>query len=190
MSLTIVGLEFGTECWGGNSINNPGINTWLPDASCSMACSGNPAGECGAATRLKIYSYYSPPAPTFSAPSSSPSTLLSSSRPRSSSSPVQTSSPASSSLVQSSSPMPLPSLSPSPPGMSSSTASESSSASASSPGSSTVSPDSNVSSIAISSSPARSLTQPQSSSPGFSYPIGPIGSSILYEFIGLYRIHQ
>lgn len=47
------GLEYGRECYCGNTINEGSQETAL--AECSFACPGNSAQECGAGGRLSLY---------------------------------------------------------------------------------------------------------------------------------------
>jgi hypothetical protein len=48
------GLEYGRECWMGNSLNNSPVNATLP-TECSMACKGDKGSICGNASRLSMY---------------------------------------------------------------------------------------------------------------------------------------
>jgi hypothetical protein len=54
------GLEYGSECWCGNSLSASPVG----EEECSMACSGNGAETCGAGNRLSLYKNedYVPPA--------------------------------------------------------------------------------------------------------------------------------
>ena len=48
------GMEFSTQCFCGNSINNGG--SLQPNSQCSMTCSGNSAEICGGPSLLSVYS--------------------------------------------------------------------------------------------------------------------------------------
>ncbi|KAF8955639.1 WSC domain-containing protein [Flammula alnicola] len=50
---SIAGLEFGQECWCGNSFLVP--NTAAPFGNCSEVCSADVTELCGAANRLSVY---------------------------------------------------------------------------------------------------------------------------------------
>ncbi|KAJ3393304.1 hypothetical protein HDU92_007865 [Lobulomyces angularis] len=53
---TFAGLEYGTECYCGNSLTSEQIKSFQkPDTDCSMTCSGNAQELCGAANRLTLY---------------------------------------------------------------------------------------------------------------------------------------
>ncbi|EFX02197.1 legume lectin domain containing protein [Grosmannia clavigera kw1407] len=64
------GLEYGGECWVGNSLNSGANSTIL--ASCSMTCNGNSSEYCGGPSLLNIYRRNSTTLPT-STSSASPS---------------------------------------------------------------------------------------------------------------------
>ncbi|KAL8962981.1 MAG: hypothetical protein Q9193_000701 [Seirophora villosa] len=49
----LFGVEYGTECYCGNSFN-PGSNP-APEEECSFQCPGNPDQKCGAGNRLNVY---------------------------------------------------------------------------------------------------------------------------------------
>lgn len=48
---SLAGLEFGRECWCGNSLNN---NATATDEGCDMRCAGNSTEFCGGAERLEV----------------------------------------------------------------------------------------------------------------------------------------
>ncbi|KAL0929910.1 WSC domain-containing protein-like protein 5 [Colletotrichum truncatum] len=48
------GLEYGRECFCGNTINSDSVET--PIGDCSFPCPGNPSQKCGAGNRLNMYS--------------------------------------------------------------------------------------------------------------------------------------
>ena len=52
-SSNYVGLEYGRECWCGNTLNIAVVKK--PDTECSMLCKGNALEYCGAGSRLNIY---------------------------------------------------------------------------------------------------------------------------------------
>jgi len=47
----LAGVEYGGECFCGNSISNGGA----PAAGCNMLCNGNSSEYCGAGNRLNVY---------------------------------------------------------------------------------------------------------------------------------------
>ncbi|KAL8891322.1 MAG: hypothetical protein Q9215_001645 [Flavoplaca cf. flavocitrina] len=49
----IFGVEYGTECFCGNTLNDGSVPA--PEAECSFNCPGNPDEKCGAGRRLNIY---------------------------------------------------------------------------------------------------------------------------------------
>ncbi|KDR72273.1 hypothetical protein GALMADRAFT_213303 [Galerina marginata CBS 339.88] len=51
----ISGLEFGEECWCGNSFALPIANITAPLTDCSRACEADHTELCGAASRLSVY---------------------------------------------------------------------------------------------------------------------------------------
>ncbi|GME50293.1 wsc-domain-containing protein [Neofusicoccum parvum] len=51
---TIAGLEYGSECWCGNSMNYRARKT--TDQGCTMTCSGNSSQSCGSSYRLSVFS--------------------------------------------------------------------------------------------------------------------------------------
>ncbi|KAH7064884.1 WSC domain-containing protein [Macrophomina phaseolina] len=53
-SYRIAGLEFGRECWCGNSMNYKTRKT--ADQGCAMTCSGNSSELCGDSNRLSVFS--------------------------------------------------------------------------------------------------------------------------------------
>ncbi|CAM1501446.1 Fc.00g034300.m01.CDS01 [Cosmosporella sp. VM-42] len=57
LSFTIAGVEYGGECYCGNSLAND--NTMAPDGNvqCNMKCNGNSTEICGGPNRLDIYTY-------------------------------------------------------------------------------------------------------------------------------------
>ncbi|MCJ1284401.1 hypothetical protein MMC26_003733 [Xylographa opegraphella] len=48
-----MGLEYGFECWCGNSYANP--TSLAPDTDCSFSCSGSASEVCGAGNRLTMF---------------------------------------------------------------------------------------------------------------------------------------
>ncbi|KAH8653201.1 WSC domain-containing protein [Tricladium varicosporioides] len=80
------GMEYGGECWCGNSINNGAKSTAATD--CSMTCSDNATEYCGAGSRLNLYQNGNLTVSSSSAPSSS----TSGSAPTSTSSSISTTS--------------------------------------------------------------------------------------------------
>ncbi|KAJ4473941.1 WSC domain-containing protein [Lentinula lateritia] len=56
---TVMGTEFGGECWCGNTTNSA---SQLPDTSCTMSCTANRDYLCGDAARLSVYHHNTPPA--------------------------------------------------------------------------------------------------------------------------------
>lgn len=50
----MAGLEYGSQCWCGNSISAYSANT--ADVGCSQKCSGNDKQKCGYSGRLSVYS--------------------------------------------------------------------------------------------------------------------------------------
>jgi hypothetical protein len=50
---TYFGLEYGRECWCGDSFVNP--TTVAPDSDCSSLCAGDSSELCGAGYRLSVY---------------------------------------------------------------------------------------------------------------------------------------
>ncbi|KAL8839544.1 MAG: hypothetical protein Q9176_004405 [Flavoplaca citrina] len=49
----IFGVEYGTECFCGNTLNEGSVPA--PEAECSFNCPGNPDEKCGAGRRLNLY---------------------------------------------------------------------------------------------------------------------------------------
>jgi WSC domain len=54
------GVEYGRECWCGNSLNfngNPGATPGqnVSDSQCNFECPGNSSEFCGAGVRLNLY---------------------------------------------------------------------------------------------------------------------------------------
>ena len=79
---TLAGVEFGDECYCGNSFENGASQTLVPSSSCSTACAGNPQYEkCGGPQRLELLQSGGAPVSSSSAAASSSSSvqLLSSS---------------------------------------------------------------------------------------------------------------
>jgi hypothetical protein len=50
---TFFGIEYGGECYCGNTFNNGSVK--VEDAECSTPCPGNEAEWCGAGNRLSVY---------------------------------------------------------------------------------------------------------------------------------------
>jgi len=61
---SIAGLEFGLECWCGNSFSLPIADITAPLSDCSKACQAEPTELCGAANRLAVYLSASASTPT------------------------------------------------------------------------------------------------------------------------------
>lgn len=98
------GLEYGGECWCGNSFTAGSVPTAITD--CNMVCGGNSTEYCGAGSRLNVYQKNS--GSSSSSSSSRPVTVSSSSSAStssgiSSSSPVATSGSISTSITRPSS---------------------------------------------------------------------------------------
>ena len=51
--LTFSGLEFGKECWCGNSVNSAA--TYANHFDCRMRCEGTPGEICGGVNRMDVY---------------------------------------------------------------------------------------------------------------------------------------
>ena len=49
------GVEYGRECWCGNTLNTGGANLNLTDDNCSSKCPGNSSEFCGAGKKLNLY---------------------------------------------------------------------------------------------------------------------------------------
>ncbi|PMD40623.1 WSC-domain-containing protein [Hyaloscypha variabilis F] len=49
------GVEYGRECWCGNTLNTGGANLNISDSGCSFTCPGNSSEYCGAGTHLNLY---------------------------------------------------------------------------------------------------------------------------------------
>jgi hypothetical protein len=63
------GIEYGRECYCGNTINDGSVEAQLAD--CSFACPGDSSESCGAGDRLNLYTRTTDPdVPTLSAYSS------------------------------------------------------------------------------------------------------------------------
>ncbi|KAL2015330.1 hypothetical protein VTK56DRAFT_5792 [Thermocarpiscus australiensis] len=64
----LAGVEFGGECYCGNTISNGGA----PAASgCDMVCNGNSSEICGGASRLNVYNYQNQYKPTLTSSAAS-----------------------------------------------------------------------------------------------------------------------
>lgn len=59
----LFGLEYGRECWCGNTLGSQ--SSQVSDSECSFPCAGNSAQKCGAGNRLDVYENgaYSPRQP-------------------------------------------------------------------------------------------------------------------------------
>ncbi|KAK3989078.1 WSC domain-containing protein [Cladorrhinum sp. PSN332] len=144
------GLEYGRECFCGNSINTANGSAPTAISECSFQCPGNPAERCGAGNRLNLYRYL--PA--------APSTTVSSS-PASTSTPLSTSSSTTLSLTT----YVLPSLtSTTTSTTTSSSSTDSSSVSSTSTSSSIITTVTSTSSSSTSSSPTPTSTSSSTSS--------------------------
>ncbi|KAF4584731.1 hypothetical protein EYR38_001962 [Pleurotus pulmonarius] len=53
MGMSVAGMEFAQECYCGNTLINGA--TQGDEASCNMACGGNPTEACGGPNRLSVY---------------------------------------------------------------------------------------------------------------------------------------
>jgi len=51
---TYFGVEYGQECYCGNSFGNGSVPA--PNTDCNMVCAGNGGEYCGAGNRLLVYS--------------------------------------------------------------------------------------------------------------------------------------
>ena len=54
------GVEYGRECWCGNTLNVAGNSGSTPsknvtDSQCSFTCPGNSTEYCGAGSKLNLY---------------------------------------------------------------------------------------------------------------------------------------
>ncbi|KAG8984692.1 hypothetical protein FRB90_005156, partial [Tulasnella sp. 427] len=47
---TYAGVEYGVECWCGNTLNNGQVTT-----NCNMACAGDSAQKCGDGNKLGLF---------------------------------------------------------------------------------------------------------------------------------------
>lgn len=56
LNYNVAGMEYSSECFCGNYIENGGALAPSP-ADCDMTCSGNGKETCGAGNRLSIYSF-------------------------------------------------------------------------------------------------------------------------------------
>ncbi|KAJ4473942.1 WSC domain-containing protein [Lentinula lateritia] len=59
---TVMGTEYGGECWCGNST---GAAAQVPDTECAMTCSADRDYLCGDANRLSVYHHNPPPPETY-----------------------------------------------------------------------------------------------------------------------------
>lgn len=50
---SMMGVEYGSECYCGNSLNTGSVST---TSGCSMTCSGDASEYCGGSNRLNLYS--------------------------------------------------------------------------------------------------------------------------------------
>lgn len=50
---TYAGLEYGQECWMGNTLLSPLVNATA--SACNMVCMGNVGEICGAGSVLSLY---------------------------------------------------------------------------------------------------------------------------------------
>lgn len=55
LNYNVAGMEYSSECFCDNSIENGGALATSP-ADCDMPCSGNSSEVCGAANRASVYS--------------------------------------------------------------------------------------------------------------------------------------
>ncbi|KAH6874786.1 cell wall-binding protein [Thelonectria olida] len=74
-SFTYAGVEYGGECWCGNSFSDGSVLTTLSD--CNMVCNGNSTEYCGAGNRLNVYQKNAAISPTSTASTSSTSSSAS-----------------------------------------------------------------------------------------------------------------
>lgn len=56
------GLEFGRECWCGNTLNP--ASKQVDQSSCSLPCSGNASDTCGGKLTLDVYAGLTPKSPS------------------------------------------------------------------------------------------------------------------------------
>jgi len=70
------GVEYGTECYCGNSIGSSGVT--MPASGCNMACGGNPLELCGGSSRLSLYALNGTGVPSASSTTSQSSTTAAS----------------------------------------------------------------------------------------------------------------
>ncbi|KAK2608301.1 hypothetical protein N8I77_006919 [Diaporthe amygdali] len=61
MNYTFLGLEYGSQCWCSNSIQNGAFP--VDDGQCSMVCTGNAQQICGSEKSLSVYLPPPPPPP-------------------------------------------------------------------------------------------------------------------------------
>jgi Glyoxal oxidase N-terminus/WSC domain len=54
---TLAGLEYGSECFCGNSVANGGAPAPEGSAGCNMGCNGNKTEKCGGPDRLNLYGF-------------------------------------------------------------------------------------------------------------------------------------
>lgn len=61
MNYTFLGLEYGSQCWCSNSIQNGAFP--VEDGQCNMVCTGNAQQICGSEKSLSVYLPPPPPPP-------------------------------------------------------------------------------------------------------------------------------
>ncbi|KAK0632014.1 hypothetical protein B0T14DRAFT_490452 [Immersiella caudata] len=71
-SFTYFGVEYGRECYCGNSFNAGSVAA--PASDCSMTCPGNPFQYCGAGNRLSVYARDGTPIPSTTSSAATSST--------------------------------------------------------------------------------------------------------------------
>lgn len=71
-TFTYFGVEYGRECYCGNSLQTGSVNATIAD--CSFLCPGDKTEYCGAGNRLELYKYQAAPNPKPSTATPSPST--------------------------------------------------------------------------------------------------------------------
>ncbi|KAF8870182.1 hypothetical protein BD779DRAFT_612568 [Infundibulicybe gibba] len=57
------GVEYGTQCYCGNSFDNGATGSAIPESSCPFQCGGDPSQKCGGDWTLSLYGKPAPPPP-------------------------------------------------------------------------------------------------------------------------------
>jgi hypothetical protein len=55
MQYKYAGLEYGTECWLGNTLTNTTANPRAPESDCNISCIGTRRELCGGANRMNLW---------------------------------------------------------------------------------------------------------------------------------------